>query len=67
MMIIGMPGTPADVIAMALYNRALVHVATGGDQKGVDDLIAVIAMDEAQVNVKTKASQNEISTPKSSG
>ena len=37
-MVIGMPETPADVKAMALYNRALVHVATGDDRKGVDDL-----------------------------
>jgi hypothetical protein len=34
---IGMQDTAADVKAMALYNRGLVHVATGDGQKGVDD------------------------------
>ena len=54
---IGMPGTPADLLAMVLYNRALVYVATGDDQKGVADLDAVLAMNEALVNVKTMARQ----------
>jgi adenine C2-methylase RlmN of 23S rRNA A2503 and tRNA A37 len=50
---------PPDVKAMALYNRALVHVATGNDAKGIDDLDAVLAMDGAMVivNVKTMARQ----------
>ena len=54
---IDMPATPADVKAMVLYNRALVHVATGDDREGVDDLEAVLAMDEALVNVRTMARQ----------
>jgi hypothetical protein len=52
-----MPHAPSDVKAMALYNRALVHVAAGDDRKGVDDLDAVLAMAEARVNVKTMARQ----------
>jgi hypothetical protein len=52
---IGMPNTPPNVRAMALYNRALVLVATGDNQKGVADLNAVLAMDESPSNVKTKA------------
>ncbi len=52
-----MPGTPADLIAMVLYNRALVYVASGDDRKGADDLDAVLAMNEALVNVKTMARQ----------
>ena len=55
--ILGMRDVPADVQAMTLYNRALVHVATGSDQKGADDLDAVLAMNEALVNVKTMARQ----------
>ena len=43
--------------AMVLYNRALVRVATGDLYRGVDDLDAVSAMDEAPVNVKTRARQ----------
>ena len=48
---------PDDVKAMALYNRALVYVATGDDSKGVDDLDTVLAMDGGImiVNVKTMA------------
>ena len=55
--IIGMPGTPADLLVMVLYNRALVYVAAGDDQKGTADLDAVLAMDESLVNVKTMARQ----------
>ena len=54
---IGMPQTPADLMAMLLYNRALVHVATGNNRKGADDLEAVLAMKESFVNVKTMARQ----------
>jgi hypothetical protein len=54
---IGLPDTPADVIAMVLYNRALVYVATGEDRKGAEDLEAVLAMKEGLVNVKTMARQ----------
>ena len=54
---IGMAETPADLRAMLLYNRALVYVAAGDDQKGADDLDAVLAMNEALVNVKTMARQ----------
>jgi hypothetical protein len=51
------PNTPDDVIAMVLYNRALVYAATGEDRKGVNDLDAVLAMNDAPVNVKTMARQ----------
>ena len=54
---IGMPGTPADLLAMVLYNRALVYVAAGDEPKGAADLDAVLAMDESLVNVKTMARQ----------
>ena len=68
---IGMPETPVDVKAMALFNRALVHVAAGDDRKGVDDLDAVLAMEEALVNVKTmarhKLAKMESRTRKKSG
>lgn len=52
-------GVPADVTAMALYNRALVHVATGHDAKGVDDLNAILEMDGAivMVNIRTMAKE----------
>ena len=54
---ISMPDTPSDVRAMALYKRALLHVANGDFTRGVDDLDKVLAMDEAPVNVKRRARQ----------
>lgn len=54
---IDVPDVPTDVKAMALFNRALVYVAGGDNGKGVDDLEAVLAMDETLVNVKTMARQ----------
>lgn len=56
---IGMPDIPADVRAMALFNRALVHVADGDEDKGVVDLDAVLAMNAAlmNINVRTMARQ----------
>ena len=54
---ISMPGTPADLLAMVLYNRALVYVAAGDEKKGADDLDAVLAMNESSVSVKTMARQ----------
>ena len=52
---IGMPGVSADLMAMVLYNRALVYVATGDNQKGAADLGAVLAMKETLINIKTLA------------
>ena len=54
---IGMPGTPADLLAMVLYNRALTYVAAGDERKGAADFDAVLAMNESLVNVKTMARQ----------
>jgi hypothetical protein len=56
---IDLASVPADVKAMALYNRALAYVAAGDDAKGVDDLDAVLAMDGTMVilNIMTMAKQ----------
>lgn len=54
---IGLSHTPTDVRAMALYNRALVHVASGNEAQGVCDLQAVLALDDSLVNIKTMARQ----------
>jgi hypothetical protein len=56
-MTIDRPDTPPNVKAMVLYNRDLVHVATGDFSKGVVDLDAVMAMDEVPVSVKIRARQ----------
>jgi hypothetical protein len=52
---IEMPASPLDVIAMSLFNRALVYVAAGDERRGIDDLGVLLAMDMAPVNVKTVA------------
>ncbi len=52
---IGMLDTPADIRAMALYNRALVYAATGEEPKAVTDLNVILAMQGALANVKTEA------------
>ena len=52
---IRMLDSPEEVRAMALYNRALVHVALGEDKHANDDLETVLVMEEAGVNVKTLA------------
>ena len=52
---IGLPETPPDVKAMALYNRALVYAASGDGPKATDDLNSVLAMSGARNNVKTEA------------
>lgn len=56
---IEMQDVPADLRAMALYNRALVYAAAGDVDRGVCDLDAVLAMDGAVtiVNIKTLARQ----------
>ena len=54
---IAMRDTPDEVKAMALYYRALVHVAAGDEPQGVNDLNKILAMDEGLVNVKTMARQ----------
>jgi hypothetical protein len=64
---IGMPDVPTDVVAMSLYNRALVHIAAGNDAMGVDDLNAVMAMDKSPINIKTMARQKLARTEARSG
>jgi hypothetical protein len=54
---IAMRGTPDEVKALALFYRALVHVAAGDEPKGVADFKRILAMDEGLVNVKTMARQ----------
>ena len=42
---------------MLLYNRALVYVANGDEEKAAHDLDAVLAMTAAPQNVKSMAKQ----------
>lgn len=52
-----MPQLPADIRALALYNRALVWIASGENAQGSSDLNQILAMDVFHSNVKTMARQ----------
>lgn len=54
---IGMPSSSAEFRAIVLYNRALVYVVSGEVERGIVDLEALLAIDEAAVNVKSMARQ----------
>ena len=54
---IDMLDAPMDVKAMALFNRALVHLTNGDFTRGVDDLDTVLAMNQAPAYVKKMARQ----------
>jgi hypothetical protein len=49
------PHAPADVRAMALFNRALVYAAAAENAKATEDLDVVLAMPAAPTNIKTEA------------
>ena len=54
---IDMPNASPDLMAMAQYNRALVHLATKNDPQAIEDLNLILAMKETLTNVKTMARQ----------
>lgn len=51
------PTIPADVKAMALYNRALAYSAVDDHAKAADDLAAVLEMPKLPENIKTAATE----------
>jgi hypothetical protein len=58
--VIETPNVPRDLLAMALFNRGLVLVASGDTVKGGDDLAEISAMAEAPGRVKDLARQKLI-------
>ena len=52
---IGIPEAPADVKAMALYNRALVFAAARQQPQATEDLDTILATQGALPIVKTEA------------
>ena len=54
---IELPDAPGDVVARAMFNRALALVAVGEFAKGVDDLSTVLDMPNAPEKVKRIARQ----------
>lgn len=55
--VINMRKGPADVQAMARYNRALVFATLGQQQAAIDDLEYVLAMKQKLTEIKTAARQ----------
>lgn len=53
--VIEMDGAPADLRAMALYNRSVVHVAQHHDAAAIHDLEELLRIPQAAANVKTEA------------
>jgi hypothetical protein len=54
---IGASDIPADVKAMAIYNRALAYAAINEDKKAADDLAAMLKMPGLPENIATQARQ----------
>jgi hypothetical protein len=54
---IQLPTIPADVKAMALYNRALAYSAVQDDVRAAEDLAAVLGMPGLPDNIRTAAEQ----------
>lgn len=50
---------PDDIIAMALYNRALAYSATQEDGKAAEDLVKVLAMPRLPEKIRVAASQRQ--------
>jgi hypothetical protein len=48
--------SPGEVIAMALFNRALVYSTTGRQCEATEDLKAILCMPEAIAEIKESAS-----------
>ena len=57
---------PADVKAMALYNRALVYAADGQTAKAIHDLNVVLEMRESLPTIKTEARRKLLRMKRSS-
>lgn len=55
--VIELRDAPKDIVSMALFNRGLVFVASGEMAKGINDLEAVLEMDNSPSNVRTMARQ----------
>lgn len=53
--VIDTPDVPADLKAMALFNRALVHAAQSRNSSAIGDLEKLLAMPSATETVKTEA------------
>lgn len=53
--VIEMEEAPADLRAMALYNRSVVHLAQNHEAAAISDLEELLKMPQAAANVKTEA------------
>jgi hypothetical protein len=53
------PGAPADVLGMAMYNRALAYSAIHDDAKAAEDLKKVLSIPGLPENIKIAVSQRQ--------
>lgn len=53
--VVDSPESPRDVIAMAMFNRALVYTAIDKLREATDDLRAILGMPEAITKIKKSA------------
>lgn len=53
--VIDTPDSPQDVIAMALFNRALVFTTIGMERRATEDLTTILCMPEAIPKIKKSA------------
>lgn len=54
--VVDAPESPREVIAMALFNRALAYSTTGREDEAVKDLNAILSMPESILEIKKSAS-----------
>ena len=57
--VIDAPSNPPDLVAMAMYNRALAYSAIGNEERAAEDLKRVLRMPELPENIKTSAIQRQ--------
>ncbi len=55
--VINARSTPADIRAMAMYNRALVYSAMGDQERAKTDLAGLLALPSTPANIKLSAKQ----------
>lgn len=63
---IAMPGAPPDILAMALYNRALVLATQGDAASATRDLNSILAMKQDLTQIKMEARRKLVRMRRSS-
>ncbi len=64
--VIDMEDAPADIRAMALYNRSIVYTAIHSDSQAIYDLERLLEMEGATANVRNEARRKLVRIQRSS-